>query len=89
MLGVRSDLSGFADRHSMDPSADVEAAALWWDRLSRWEQDDVQAWWRNRSLPFPLSAGLKQAACGLVSRSDPAETMTDAALAFLTTHVAF
>lgn len=55
----------------MDPDTYPDAATVWWARLRRWEQDDVEAWWHDRSLPFPLSAGLKQAHSGLVSSTDP------------------
>jgi hypothetical protein len=86
MFGVRSVLWCFVDTHGMDPDAGGETAAVWWARLRRWEQDEVEAWWRDQSLPFPLSAGLKQAHSGLDPSGDPGETMTTVTLAFLTTH---
>jgi hypothetical protein len=68
---------------SHDAVVNGEAAALWWGQLKQWEQDDVQAWWHDRHLPFPLSAGLKQARAGLAPSGDHSTEMTDEALTFL------
>lgn len=76
------------DRDDMSRDVNGEAAALWWSQLKQWEQDEVEAWWYDRRLSFPLSAGLKQAQAELVDSGDHANEMTDEALAFLLDHFA-
>ena len=87
MSGVLCSVGRCCRLGDVSTVGNADLAAEWWDHLRQWEQDDVEAWWHDRNLPFPLSAGLKQVQSGLTSPVTAAEEMTVEVQAFLQAHL--